>query len=353
MKQFLLPMSMALIMGISACQQATSPQPSEATGKPSLEEYFAPHEPGMQTGGVKMIPISTPAGNFKVWTQRFGNNPRIKILLLHGGPGATHEYFECVQSFFPREGFEFIYYDQLGSGNSDHPEGKGDVLWETSRFVEEVEQVRQALGLNNNNFYIIGSSWGGILAMEYALKYQQNLKGLIITNMMASCIDYDNYANEVLAKQMDPSVLQEIREIEAKGAFSEPRYMELLIPNFYEKHVLRLPYDQWPEPVLRSFAKMNSEVYVTMQGPSEFGISGKLEKWDVKDRLAEITVPTLTIGATHDTMDPKHMEWMSKQVKKGRYLHCPNGSHLSMWDDQETWMNGVIQFIKDVDEGKF
>ncbi|GAB4242709.1 MAG: proline-specific peptidase family protein [Saprospiraceae bacterium] len=351
MKQHYFFTLLLLAFGFHACQ-SPPPPPQEEDGKPTLEEYFAPHEPGMQTGGVKMIPISTPAGDFKVWVQRFGNNPRIKILLLHGGPGATHEYFECVQSFFPREGFEFIYYDQLGSGNSDHPEGKGDVLWETSRFVEEVEQVRQALGLNKDNFYIIGSSWGGILGMEYALKYQQNLKGLIITNMMASAIDYDNYANDVLANQMDPEVLKEIREIEANGDFDNPRYMELLIPNFYEEHVLRLPYEEWPEPVLRSFAKMNPEVYVSMQGPSEFGISGKLEKWDIKDRLPEITVPTLTIGAAHDTMDPKHMEWMSTQVKNGRYLHCPKGSHLSMWDDQETWMNGVIQFIKDVDEGK-
>ncbi len=352
MKNLTILLPFAFLCWLASCQQTTQPEEASSKGL-TLEQYFAPHEPGMQTGGVKMIPVNTPAGEFKVWTRRFGNNPRIKILLLHGGPGATHEYFECVQSFFPREGFEFIYYDQLGSGNSDHPEGKGDVLWETSRFVEEVEQVRQALGLDSTNFYIIGSSWGGILGMEYALKYQQHLKGLIITNMMASAIDYDRYADEVLAKQMDPDVLAEIKAIEAKGDFSNPRYMELLIPHFYEKHVLRLPYDQWPEPVLRSFNKINPEVYVSMQGPSEFGISGKLEKWDIKDRLKEIAVPTLTIGATYDTMDPKHMEWMSTQVQRGRYLHCPNGSHLSMWDDQETWMKGVIEFIEDVDEGRF
>lgn len=337
-----------LSLAMTACQ----PSPEKTTAL-SLSDYFAPHEAGLQSGGVRMIPITTPGGNFRVWTHRFGNNPRIRILLLHGGPGATHEYFECVQSFFPREGFEFIYYDQLGSGNSDHPQGLGDVLWETDRFVEEVEQVRQALGLDQNNFYVIGSSWGGILGMEYALKYQQHLKGLIITNMMASAIDYARYAEEVLGPQMDPAVLKEVKMIEAQNDFENPRYMELLIPNFYEEHVLRMPYEVWPEPVIRSFSKLNPEVYVTMQGPSEFGISGKLETWDVKDRLKEIAVPTLTVGAAHDTMDPKHMEWMSTVVQKGRYLHCPNGSHLCLWDDQETWMNGVIRFIKEVDEGKF
>ena len=328
----------------------TPKQTNQNSGEISLKEYFAPHEAGLQNGGVKVIPVKTPAGDFNVWTKRIGNNPNVKVLLLHGGPGATHEYFECVESFFPREGIEFIYYDQLGSGNSDHPEGKGDTLWDLSRFVEEVEQVRLALNLNKDNFYLLGSSWGGILAMEYALKYQQNLKGLIITNMMASAPEYDKYADEVLAKQMDPVVLKEVREIEAKGDYESPRYMELLLPHFYTQHLLRMPLEQWPDAVNRSFAKMNQDLYVTMQGPSEFGISGKLDNWDVTTRLNEITVPTLTIGATHDTMDPKHMEWMSTQVKNGQFLLCRNGSHLSMWDDQETWMNGVMKFIKEVDE---
>ena len=136
------------------------------------------------TGGIKMIPISTPVGEFKVWTKRVGNNPKIKVLLLHGGPGGTHEFFESFDGFFPQESIEYIYYDQLGSYYSDQPNDKR--LWTIDRFVEEVEQVRKALKLDNTNFYLMGQSWGGILAMEYALKYQKNLKGLIIANMMAS-----------------------------------------------------------------------------------------------------------------------------------------------------------------------
>ncbi len=340
----------SLLLGATLSCSPTPPAPEGGEANaPSLKDYFSPSGEGVQSGGVQMIPISTPAGEYRVWTKRFGNNPRIKVLLLHGGPGATHEYFESVESFFPREGIEFIYYDQLGSGNSDHPEGKGAVLWDLPRFVEEVEQVRLALGLSNDNFFLLGSSWGGILAMEYALKYQQNLKGLIITNMMASAPDYDRYADEVLAKQMDPAVLKEVRALEAKGEYQNPRYMELLMANFYTEHICRFPLEDWPEPVNRSFSKINQELYVTMQGPSEFGLSGKLENWDVKARLPEIRVPTLTIGATHDTMDPKHMEWISTQVQNGQFLLCPNGSHLSMWDDQQTWMDGVIGFLLAVD----
>jgi len=135
-------------------------------------------------GGVRMIPITTPKGTYKVWTKRTGNNPTIKVLLLHGGPGATHEYFEAFDSYFPGASIEYYYYDQLGSAYSDQPDEPS--LWELPRFVEEVEQVRKALGLNKDNFYLLGHSWGGVLAAEYALKYGQNLKGMVISNMMMS-----------------------------------------------------------------------------------------------------------------------------------------------------------------------
>lgn len=314
----------------------------------TTKNYFS-YGDSIQSGGVKMIPITTPVGNFRVWTKRFGNNPKIKVLLLHGGPGMTHEYMECFETFFQKEGFEFYEYDQLGSYYSDQP--VDDRLWTTDRFVDEVEQVRKAIGADKSNFYVLGNSWGGILAMEYALKYQKNLKGLMVANMVASAPEYGKYADEVLAKQMKPEVLKEIRAIEAKKDFANPRYMELLIPNFYNQHICRLK--EWPDGVNRALKHSNENVYTLMQGPSEFGISGRLGDWDIKGRLPEINIPTLMIGAKYDTMDPKAMEEQSKLVKKGRYLYCPNGSHLAMWDDQKVFMNGVINFINDVDSRKF
>jgi len=303
----------------------------------------------IQSGGVRIIPIETPKGKFRVWTKRFGNNPRIRLLLLHGGPGSTHEYFECFESFLPQEQIEFIYYDQLGSAFSDQPKDKD--LWRVDRFVEEVEQVRKGLGLDSTNFYLLGHSWGGILAMEYALKYQQNLKGLIISNMMASAPEYDAYADNVLAKQMDPDILKEVRSLEAKKQFTNPRYMEILMEHFYTKHILRRNLEDWPDPVNRGFARINQELYVTMQGPSEFGLSGRLEQWDRKADLKNIAVPTLVIGAQYDTMDPEHMQWMSTQVQNGSYLYCPDGSHLDMYDDQERYLAGLIRFLKETDAG--
>jgi proline iminopeptidase len=302
----------------------------------------------VQTGGVKIIPIETPKGKFNVWTKSIGNNPKIKLLLLNGGPGATHEYFECFENFLLPEGVELIYYDQLGCGLSDNP--KDTTMWDLGRFVEEVEQVRKALNLNKDNFYLLGHSWGGILAMQYALKYQDNLKGLIISNMMSSCPAYGKYAQEVLAPQFDQKILDTIRQIEAKGDFTNPKYMELLIPNFYAKHICRIK--PWPEPMNRALSKTNQSLYVTMQGPSEFGIAGNLINWDVSKQLPQIKTPTLTIGGAHDTMDPKHMKWMSTQVQHGRNITCPNGSHMSMYDDQKNYFPGLIQFIKDVDGRK-
>jgi len=303
------------------------------------------------SGGVKMIPIETSKGVFRVWTKRIGNHPTMKVLLLHGGPGATHEYLEAFDSYFPSAGIEYYYYDQLGSSYSDQP--NEPELVDLERFVEEVEQVRKALGLDRENFYLYGQSWGGMLGIEYALKYQQHLKGLIISNMMASGPLYNQYAKDVLMPGMDQAALAEIQGYEAAQDYENPRYMELLIANYYVYHLLRMPLKEWPEPVTRSFERINRSVYIPMQGPSELGASGVLADWDRTADLSKITVPCLVIGAQHDTMDPKHMEWMAKTVQHGQYLYCPNGSHLALYDDQEIYFHGLIQFIRDVDAGRF
>lgn len=321
-----------------------------ATASPAGSYFDNTGRDDVLSGGVKRIPITTPKGTFTVWTKRTGNNPRIKVLLLHGGPGATHEYLEAFDSYFPGADVEYYYYDQLGSAFSDQPQEPS--LWDIPRFVEEVEQVRTALKLTRDNFYLFGQSWGGLLAIEYALKYQQNLKGLIISNMMASGPAYNEYAQKVLIPQMDPKAADEIRRLEVAGRFEDPRYMELLVPSYYTQHILRMPPEKWPDGVNRAFARLNREIYVPMQGPSEMGAGGKLLTWDRFAALKTITVPTLVIGARYDTMDPAHMESMAKQLSKGRYLFCPSGSHLAMYDDQQTYMNGVIAFLRDVDMGR-
>lgn len=301
------------------------------------------------SGGVRMIPVTTAKGVFRVWTKRVGNNPTAKLLLLHGGPAATHEYFEACDSYLPAAGIEYYYYDQLGSAYSDQPDDPD--LWEIDRFVDEVEQVRQALGLASDNFYLLGHSWGGILGIEYALKHQVHLKGLVISNMMASIPAYNEYASNVLMPAMDRTALTEIKRLEAAREFENPRYMELLMQQHYVHHVLRMPVEQWPDPVNRAFNRLNRSIYVPMQGPSELGASGRLVNWDRSKDLDRISVATLVVGARHDTMDPAHMEMMAGQLPNGRYLFCPNGSHMAMYDDQATYFQGLVAFIRDVEQG--
>jgi proline iminopeptidase len=295
-------------------------------------------------GGSRMVPVETAGGTFRVWTKRVGTNSDVKVLLLHGGPGATDELYECFDVWFPRAGIEYYYYDQLGSLRSDQPDD--DSLWTLERFVDEVEQVRQALGLDSSNFVLLGQSWGGLLAMEYAVHHQQNLKGLVVSNMMSSSRLYNDYAEKVLMPAMDQDVLAEIKRFEAEGRTDDPRYEQLLMEHHYALHVCRLPLGEWPDPVVRSLAHINPKIYVPMQGPSELGLSGTLEDWDRSADLANIDVPALVIGATHDTMDPRHMRWMSEQLPRGRYLHCPNGSHLSQFDDPEHYFPGLLDFLQ-------
>lgn len=296
--------------------------------------------------GVRMIPIETPKGAFKVWTKQLGDNPDVRVLLLHGGPGATHEYLEPLAESIAAAGFEAYLYDQLGSHFSDQPDD--DELWRTERFVDEVDQVRQALGLGAENFVLYGHSWGGILALEYALAHGENLKGLVISNMMASIPLYNEYAEKVLMPQIEPTVLAEIKAFEAAENYADPRYMQLLMEHHYVDHILRRPADQWPDSVNRAFEHLNPGVYVLMQGPSELGASGRLLGWDRTADLAKIGVPTLVIGARHDTMDPEHMEWMAGEIPNGSYLYCPDGSHMAHYDDAQVYLEGLLSYLREV-----
>ena len=294
---------------------------------------------GIKVAGIKMLPVN--AGKNKVWTKKVGDGA-VKVLLLHGGPAFTHAYLEAFESFLPEAGIEFYYYDQLGCGNSDIPQDPS--FWNLPRFLTEVEEVRQGLGLDR--FVLYGHSWGGILALEYALHYQQHLRGLIISNMTASSAAYLKHMN-VLKKQMLPQAkVDRLNELESKQAYASPEYESIIQEDLYPQMLCRL--QPWPEPVTRSIANHNDAIYTQMQGKSEFEVTGNLKTWDRWSRLHEIRVKTLTIGSKYDEMDPDDMRKMSQLVQNGLYAFCPNGSHLCMWDDQAIYFRQLLAFLRTV-----
>jgi proline iminopeptidase len=245
------------VLMLVACQNPKPESHAVSKNDSNKNEFEVPQYKEVQTGGVKLVKVD---GKYNVWTKKVGSGD-IKVLLLHGGPGFGHEYLECFESFLPSAGIEMYHYAQLGNFNSDQPDNPA--LWTVDRYREEVEQVRKGLGLEN--FYLFGQSWGGMLAIEYAAKYQQHLKGLVISNMTASIPSYVKYINELRSK-FPPDILAKMEKYEKAGNYDAPEYQEIIMTVLYSKHICRL--DPWPDPLLRSFKHANLQIYNTMQGPN-------------------------------------------------------------------------------------
>ncbi|KNC82537.1 hypothetical protein SARC_05185 [Sphaeroforma arctica JP610] len=187
--------------------------------------------------------------------------------------------------------------------------------------------------------------------MEYATsKYAKNFKAIVISNMQSSFPEYAAYNNK-LRSRIDPDVIALMEKYESKGDFLNPEYDALVMKHYYSHHVCRIV--PFPDGVQRAMDHHNQHIYELMQGPSEFVPGGLLADWDITDKLSTIIIPSLMVGAKHDTMDPEAMKKQASLVQKGRYLHCPNGSHMCMWDDQDIYFTGIIKFIEDVESGTF
>jgi proline iminopeptidase len=332
-----------LATGAASLAAAATPAANASVSGVQAAETAVQHPdglnpPGIRTAGIRMVPVA--GGKYKVWTKRMGNGP-IKVLLLHGGPGFSHEYLEAMESFLPQAGIEMYYYDQLGCNNSDQPSDTS--LWTLPRYLQEVEEVRRGLGLEN--FVLYGHSWGGILAMEYALHYQQHLRGLVISNMTAGTKAYLK-RTAALKLQLPPSTLARLNALEAKQDYDSPEYEKIMMEDLYPKMICRT--HPWPESVNRAFRHANQTIYVQMQGKSEFLVTGNLKDWERWDRLHEIKVKALTIGARYDEMDPEDMKKMATMMPNATSVICENGSHLCMWDDQSFYFNHLINFLRTV-----
>jgi proline iminopeptidase len=330
-----------LLISICICSCNQSPNTIDNTSISNFKDtnYV------VKTGGCKMIKVD---GKYNVWTKKMGSG-KIKVLLLHGGPGFSHDYFECFEDFLPQEGIEFYYYDQLGSGNSDIPTDTS--LWNLPRFVEEVEQVRKGLGLDN--FYLYGQSWGSMLAMEYLQKYQKHVKAAVLSNMTASSKSYVTYTAKLKEQILSKQDIKTYDSLDKLKAYNSPEFQNLMMSKLYTQVVCRLPLESWPEPLMRAFKKSNQTIYIQMQGVDEFHVTGNFKDWDMWDRLHNITVPTLLIGAKYDEMNPDDIRKEGKLIPNSRTYICPYGSHLSMYDDQQNYFTNLVTFLKDVDGNRF
>jgi proline iminopeptidase len=337
-------MDRRLFLQGSAVVSAVSAQPAAALAAncaPQSREILTPrpdglNPPGIRTAGIRMIPVA--GGKYKVWTKQIGSGS-VKVLLLHGGPGFTHDYMEVMESFLPQAGIQMFHYDQLGVGNSDVPDDPS--LWSLPRYVEEVEEVRRGLGLEQ--FVLLGHSWGGMLAIDYALKYQQHLKGLVISNM---CAGMQAYVKGVTAIKLTlpPDKLAKLNALEAKLDYDSPEYEKIMMEDLYPKMICRI--QPWPEPLTRAFRIANTKIYNQMQGKSEFVVTGNLKDWERWDRLHEIKTTALTMGAKYDSMVPADMQKMATLMPNATSAICPNGSHLAMYDDQEIYFKQLLGFLR-------
>ena len=311
---------------------------SGGASAPTAPSGDALNPAGIRVAGIRMLPVV--GGKYKVWTKKVGCGP-LKVLLLHGGPGFSHEYLEAFESYLPQAGIEMYYYDQLGCNNSDQPDD--DSLWTLSRYAAEVEEVRSALGLEQ--FVLYGHSWGGILAIEYALQHPEHLRGLVISNMTAGVQAFLKRVDYV-KRQLSPKSLARLLVLEDQQAFDSPEYQRLMMEELYPKVLCRIK--PWPEPLLRTFRHSNDKIYNLMQGKSELLVTGNLRNWERWDRLAAIKIRALTIGSAYDEMDPEDLRKMASLMPNAKYAFCPKGSHMCMWDDQQAYFGHLLDFLRSV-----
>ena len=269
----------------------------------------------------------------------FGEPSKGTVLCLHGGPGATHDYMLSLTDL-TEFGYRVIFYDQLGCGKSDVP--KNTALFTVERAVEEVEIMRKALKLTKIN--LVGSSWGGMLAIAYALQYQKNLKSMVTIGGLAS-VPRTTAEMQKMKSQLPDDVQAVMRKYEETGDYENPEYLKA-VEVFYRKHLCRL--NEWPKELVYSLDHISKPVYLTMNGPNEFTIIGNIRYWDVTHLLHKIHVPTLITGGRFDEVSPVEARSIHRGIKGSRLVTFQKSSHLPMWEERERFMTVVRKFLDGV-----
>jgi L-proline amide hydrolase len=288
-----------------------------------------------------------PFRGYRTWYRVVGDGEepgKLPLLCLHGGPGGTHDYIEPLEGM-AATGRRTIFYDQLGCGRSDLPDDES--LWTVELFVDEVRAVREALGLER--VHVFGNSWGGMLAMEYALTRPPGLASLVLASAPASIPQWVEETGRLRA-QLPAEVRGVLDRHEVAGTTDDPEYTEAAMV-FNRRHVCRV--DPWPDCVLRSFGfiERHGVVYKTMNGPSEFHVTGTMREWSIVDRLGEIDVPTLVVTGEHDEATPAINRTVAEGIPGAESVILPDASHMAHVEQTEGYLRLLDGFLSRVEQG--
>ncbi len=278
--------------------------------------------------------IAVPGGT--VWFQRVGGGPGLPLLVVHGGPGLPHTYLRSLERLADER--EVIFWDQLGCGNSERPPTRE--LWTMRRSVAEMDAVVAGLGLNR--FHIFGNSWGGMMAQQYALDVTSQAVSLTISNSIASIPQFSEMVAR-LKTELDPATQSAIERHEAAGTTYTAEYQDA-IRTWNETYLCRVR--PWPPDLLEAFAQMGADIFETMFGPSDFHIVGTIRDWDVFDRLAEITLPTLILAGRYDECAPEHMWDMHQRIAGSRYELFESSAHMPFIEEPEKFDRVMRDFLR-------
>ena len=282
-----------------------------------------------------------PFRGYKTWYRIVGAGEepgRLPLICLHGGPGATHDYFGSLEAF-AATGRRVILYDQLGWGNSDHPSNPS--IWTVDLFVDELCEIRRALGLGR--VHVLGHSWGGMLAMEYALTQPAGLASLVLADTLASAREWAVEARRLIL-ELPPETQQVIEKHEAAGTTDSPEYKEAMMV-FSRRHVGGHIAPQ-PEWVKEAFKKIQTnEVYLTMWGPSEFNVTGALKEWDITNRLGEIRIPTLVMCGRDDEATPSIAETIRGGIPRSELVIFERSAHFPHIEETGRFLEVLSEFL--------
>lgn len=281
---------------------------------------------------------------FQLYHREFTpSNARETVLVLHGGPGATHEYLLPLADL-AKDGYRVVFMDQLACGRSDRPHDPS--LYTLQHNVEEVEGLRKELGLGS--VHLVGSSYGGLLALAYAVRYGENLRSLVTTGGLAS-VPLTVLEMRRLIRELPPQDQAALAKGDAAGDYADPAYLAA-VQVFYRRHLCRLW--PWPAELVRSLADTNPDVYLSMNGPNEFTITGTIKDIDITPTLSTIRAPTLVTGGRYDEVTPEVARSIHNAIPGSEWVVFEESSHTPFWEERSGYISTLSDFFQRTGRGR-